>query len=86
MTDAEAGSLDLPRAAWRACTAGPRRAPRHPAFVFFFNVLYPMPRVTTRATGRRPPRAAACSCDGQRSEAGGIRAGGIIDDVNLADS
>jgi hopene-associated glycosyltransferase HpnB len=85
VAEAEAGRLDLvSRMARLRCESGAERL-LIPAFVFFFNLLYPMPLANT---GRRP--AAAGGCILLRRSAldriGGFRAmrGAVIDDLALA--
>ena len=87
VADAEAGSLDLTsRLARLHCRSLAERLVI-PPFVFFFNVLYPMPRVNDPRS-RKAAAAGGCMLVRRAAleSAGGIRAirAEIIDDVNLA--
>ena len=70
--------VSISRAAWRACTAGasPSASSSRPSCSSSTSSIR-CRGSTTPAAGRQPPRAAACSCDGQRSRAwaGSVRSG-----------
>jgi hopene-associated glycosyltransferase HpnB len=87
VADAEAGSLDLTsRLARLHCRSLAERLVI-PPFVFFFNVLYPMPRVNDPRS-RKAAAAGGCVLVRRAAldAAGGVQAirAELIDDVNLA--
>ncbi len=57
-----------------------------PAFVFFFQMLYPFAWANIRAARRRPPPAAACWCGSRPSTPRAVRhiRTALIDDCSLA--
>jgi hopene-associated glycosyltransferase HpnB len=85
VAESEAGRLALNSRMARLRARSPSERLLVPAFLYFFNLLYPMPRANS---GRRPAAAGGCILLRRDAleRAGGFRAvrGEVIDDLGLA--